>query len=90
MRAAKGDPAWGFSALRADERSKLLRAAEAGLQADVNEVKERIRRMAEQVEEIRQPKKRSKRRRRHAYVELRDDDVLRGDTLLDILGNSWL
>ena len=90
MRAAKGDPAWGFSALRADERSKLLRAAEAGLQADVNEVKERIRRMEEQLEEIRQPKKRSKRRRRHAYVELRDDDVLRGDTLLDILGNSWL
>ena len=90
IRTAKGDPAWGFSALRADERSQKLWAAEAGFQAEVNEVKDRIRRMEEQLEDIRQPKKRSKRGRRHAYVELRDDDVLRGDTLLDILGNSWL
>ena len=90
IRTAKGDPAWGFSALKANERDNLLHAAEAGLQADVDEIKRRIRSMEEQLEELRNPKKRPKRGRHHAYVELRDDDALHGDTLLDILGTGWL
>ncbi len=79
---ARRDLAWGFSTLTEKERGGKLRAAEAEIRADVDDVKAKVRRMEQQLEEIRNPKKQAKRGKggkRRSRDSFFDDDLFGGD-----------
>jgi hypothetical protein len=82
LRQAKADPAWAFSTLSGRERDRVLSSSVTAMRADVESVKESIRRLEARLEALRQPKRRG---RKGSRFEPFADASLLDDSLLDIL-----